>query len=218
MFKDFQISKILIWGLIWFTDSILVACNNVTVSWSFVFVNILSNLFWIFWISMINHLLDPNHWSWPLQTIGLQTPYLIFDVNSPSTIFIRELVVYVYYWAGIQMVFESLNSKKSSVKRHNNTTWSINVTPLPFSPVQFQYNYYISPKSRARPRDTQQGCTKCGGTSPCQWSGHRKKFRMKADKKQKKIMCFEGVVIFPILLFAAWRREPNHFKLHLREL
>ena len=42
---------------------------------------------------------------------------------------------------------------------------------------------YISPKSRACPRATHQGYAKCGGTSLCQWSGHRKKFRRKADKK-----------------------------------
>ena len=43
-------------------------------------------------------------------------------------------------------------------------------------------NLDISPESRARPRATQQGCTKCGGISPCQRSGHRKKFRRKAEK------------------------------------
>ena len=32
------------------------------------------------------------------------------------------------------------------------------------------------------PRATQQGCAKCGGTSPCQWSGYRKKFWKKAEK------------------------------------
>ena len=41
-----------------------------------------------------------------------------------------------------------------------------------------------SPESRARPRATQQGCAKCGGTSLCQRSGHRKKPRRKEDKKQ----------------------------------
>ena len=44
----------------------------------------------------------------------------------------------------------------------------------------------ISPKSRVRPRATQQGCAKGGGTSPCQRSYHRKKFRRKADNKTKK--------------------------------
>ena len=42
---------------------------------------------------------------------------------------------------------------------------------------------YTSPKSRARPSATQQGCAKCGGTSPCQRSKHRKKFRRKVVKK-----------------------------------
>ena len=30
--------------------------------------------------------------------------------------------------------------------------------------------YGYKPRIRARPRATQQGCAKCGGTSPCQWS------------------------------------------------
>ena len=41
----------------------------------------------------------------------------------------------------------------------------------------------ISPELRAHPRATQQGNTKCGGTSPCQQSYHGKKFRRKVDKK-----------------------------------
>ena len=36
-------------------------------------------------------------------------------------------------------------------------------------------------ESRARRRATQQGYAKCGGTSPCQRSWHRKKFRRKVD-------------------------------------
>ena len=40
-----------------------------------------------------------------------------------------------------------------------------------------------SPESRAHPRAAEQCCTKCGGTSPCQRSGHRKKFGRKADLK-----------------------------------
>ena len=43
-----------------------------------------------------------------------------------------------------------------------------------------------SPESRACPRATQQGCAKCGGTSPCQQSWHKKKFRRKADKKTEQ--------------------------------
>ena len=41
---------------------------------------------------------------------------------------------------------------------------------------------YKSPESRVA-LELQQGCTKCGGTSPCQRSWHRKKFQRKADKK-----------------------------------
>ena len=46
-------------------------------------------------------------------------------------------------------------------------------------------NLDISPESKARPRATQQGCTKCKGTSLCQWSWHRKKFQRKADNEKK---------------------------------
>ena len=38
-------------------------------------------------------------------------------------------------------------------------------------------NLDTSTESRACPRATQQGCAKCGGTSPCQRSWHRKKFQ-----------------------------------------
>ena len=43
----------------------------------------------------------------------------------------------------------------------------------------------IITRIRARPRATQQGCAKCGGTSPLSRSWHRKKFRRKADNKKK---------------------------------
>ena len=43
----------------------------------------------------------------------------------------------------------------------------------------------FKPQIRARPRATQQGCTKCGGTSLCQQSLHRKKLRRKVDNNKK---------------------------------
>ena len=45
----------------------------------------------------------------------------------------------------------------------------------------------ISPESRAHPRATHQGCTKCGDTSSLQRSWHRKKFWRKADNKKIKV-------------------------------
>ena len=47
----------------------------------------------------------------------------------------------------------------------------------------FVFVKYLSPEYRACLRATYQGCTKCGGTSSCQRSWHREKFRRKADKK-----------------------------------
>ena len=44
----------------------------------------------------------------------------------------------------------------------------------------------ISPESRAHLRATQQGCAKCGGTSPCQRSWHRKRFQRKEDNEKRK--------------------------------
>ena len=44
------------------------------------------------------------------------------------------------------------------------------------------------PRTRASPEATQQGCTKCGGTSPFSRSWHRKKFNY-----MKCFCCFQSV-------------------------
>ena len=54
------------------------------------------------------------------------------------------------------------------------------------------------PESRVRPRATQQGCAKCGGTSPSQRSGHRKKFRGKADNQNKMKTLKSNTIVFSI--------------------
>ena len=50
--------------------------------------------------------------------------------------------------------------------------------------AQNQQRFSKAPESRAHPRATQKGFNKCGGTSPCQWSQHRKKFQRKTDNKK----------------------------------